>query len=61
MLCHYKNTNTIFGYTDKMLRNIKIAFHYMDKEIQKNIITKIRPMPKCAEVVWSTHKKNHTV
>ena len=43
-----------------MLRNIRVVFHYMDKEMmKKSITTMIRPKMECAVIVWSTHKKKH--
>ena len=40
-ICPEKHINKIFGETYNMLRNIKVAFHYMDKEMMKKIITTI--------------------
>ena len=34
-----KHINKIFGETYNMLRNIRVAFHYMCKEMMKKIIT----------------------
>ena len=52
--------NKLFGNTFGILRNIKVAFNYMDKEMMKKIImTMIRPKLEYAETVWSPHKKKH--
>ena len=34
-----KHINKIFGETYNMLRNVRVAFHYMDKEMMKKIIS----------------------
>ena len=50
----------IFGETYNLLRNIRLAFHYMDKEMMRKLITTmIRPRLEYAGVVWSPHKKKH--
>ena len=39
-----KHINKIFGETYNMLRNIRVTFHYMDKEMMKKIIsTMLKP------------------
>ena len=41
-----------------MLRNIRMAFHFLDKYIMGKIITTmVRPKLKYAKVIWSLHKK----
>ena len=53
-----KYINLIFGKTFRMLRNIRIAFHFLDNGVMRKIITTmIRPKLKYAEVIWSQHKK----
>ena len=53
-----KHINKIFRETYNMLRNITVAFHYMDTEMMKKIIiTMIRPKMEYAAIVWSPHKK----
>ena len=38
--------------------NIQIAFHFLDKDMMRKIITTmIKPKPEYAEVIWSPHKK----
>jgi len=55
-----KHINKIFGETYRMLRNIRVAFHFLDKNMMKKIITTmIRPKLEYAEIVWSPHKKKH--
>ena len=53
-----KHIGKIFGDTYRMLRNIRVAFHYMDKEMMKKILTTmIRPKLEYAAVIWSPHMK----
>ncbi|MPC94232.1 hypothetical protein E2C01_089394 [Portunus trituberculatus] len=41
-----------------MLTNIRVAFHYMDKDMMKKIITSmIHPRLEYAAVVWSLNSK----
>lgn len=41
-----------------MVRNIRSALHYMDKDMMRKLIaTMIRPKLEYAETVWSPHKK----
>ena len=57
-----KHIDRIFGDTFGMLRNIWLAFHYLDKDMmRKIIITMIRPKLEYAEVIWSPHKKKHVM
>ena len=57
-----KLINRIFGDTFRMLRNIRMAFHFLDKDIMRKIITTIiRPKLEYAEIIWSPHKKNHVL
>ena len=50
----------MFGETYNLIRNIGLAFHYMDKDMMKKLInTMIRPRLEYAGVVWSPYKKKH--
>ena len=43
-----------------MLKNIRVAFHYMDTNMMRKIITTmIRPKMEYAAIVWSPYKKKH--
>ena len=51
--------NTTFGKTFMMLKNKKLAFHFLDKEMTRRLISlMIKPKLKYVEIIWSTHKKN---
>ena len=51
-----------FGDTFKMLRNIWMTFHFLDKDMMRKIlITMIRPKLEYAEVIWSPYKKKHVL
>ena len=53
-----KQINRMFGDTFMMLRNIRMAFHFLDKDMMGKIITiMIRPKLEYAELIWSPHKK----
>ena len=53
-----KHIDMIFGETYNLLRNIRVAFHYLDKEMMRKLIcTMIRPRLEYAGVVWSPYKK----
>ncbi len=41
-----------------MLRNIRMTFQFMDKDMMKILTTLIRPKLEYAEVVWSPYKKH---
>ena len=56
-----KHKNRIFGDTFMMLRNIRMAFHFPDKDMRKIITTMIRPKLEYAKVIWSPHKKKHVL
>ena len=52
--------NKIPGDTYQLLRNIRMAFKYLDEEIINKLITSlIRPKLEYAAVIWSLHKKKH--
>ena len=43
-----------------MLKNIRVAFHFLDKDMMRKITTSmIRPKLKYAEVIWSLHNRKH--
>ena len=47
-------TNQIFGSTYRTLTNIRVAFHYMDKDMMKKTLTSmIRARVEYSAVVWS--------
>ena len=49
-----KHINRIFGDTFRMLSNIHMTFHFLDKDMIRKIITKctiIRPKLEYAEVI----------
>ena len=53
-----KHINKITGDTYQLLRNIRMAFKYLDEEIIKKFITSlIRPKLEYAAVIWSSYKK----
>ena len=53
-----KLINKIIGDTYQLLRNIRMAFKYLDEEMINKLITSlIRPKLKYATVIWSPHKK----
>ena len=57
-----KHIDKIFGDTFRMLRKIQIAFHFLDKDMMKKIITTmIRPILEYAEVIWFPHKKMYVL
>ena len=56
-----KHINRIFGDIFMMLRNIRMAYHFLDKDMRKIIITMIRPELEYVEVIWSTYKKKHVL
>ena len=50
----------IFRETYNVIKNIGLAFHYMDKEMMRKLVTTIiRPRLEYAQVVWSPYKKKH--
>ena len=56
-----KHINRIFGNTFMMLRSIRMAFHFLDKDKMRKIITTIRPKLEYSEVIWSSHKKKYAL
>ena len=48
----------LFGSTYRMVTNIRVAFHYMDKDMMKKILTSmVLPKLEYAAVVWSPNAK----
>ena len=53
-----QHINQIFGSTYRTLTNIGVAFHYMDKDMMKNILTSmIHLRLEYAAVLWSSNAK----
>ena len=53
-----KHINKITGETYNLIRNIKLAFTYIDEEMTKKLIASmIRPRLEYAALVWSPHLK----
>ena len=53
-----RHINQIFGSTYRTLTNIRVAFHYMNKDKMKKILTSmIRPRLEYDAVVWSPNVK----
>ncbi len=54
-----KHINKITGETLSLLRNIRVAFAYLDIEMMRKIITTmIHPRLEYAVVIWSHVKKS---
>ena len=57
-----KHINRIFGDIFRMLRNIRMAYHFLDKDMNRKIITTMTILKlKYAEVIWSLHKEKHVL
>ena len=55
-----KYKDIIFGDTFKMLRNIQMAFHFLDKDMmRKGITTMIRLKLEYGKVKWFPQNKQH--
>ena len=55
-----RHINKITGKATNLLRRIKMAFTYLDKDmIKKMFVTMIRPTLEYAAVVWSPHNKKN--
>ena len=55
-----KHIDKIFNNTFKMVGNIQMAIHFLDKDMMGKIITSmIRPKLKYVEVMWFPHKKKY--
>ena len=58
IICHLRNINKITEDTYQLLRNIIMAFKYLDEYmINKFITSLIRPKLEYVAVIWSPHKK----
>ena len=56
-----RHINKLFGSTYRMLTNIRVVFHYMDKDMMRRILTSmVRPKLEYAAVVWSPNAKKDT-
>ena len=57
-----KHINKIFVNTFKMLRNKRMAFHFLDKDMVRKILTSmIRPKLEYSEAIRSPQNKKHVV
>ena len=56
-----KHIDRIIGSTFRMLRNIRMAFHFLDEDMNKIITTMIRLKLEYTEVIWSLHKMKHVL
>ena len=57
-----KHIDRIFGDTFRMLRNIWMAFHFLNRDMMGKIIsTMIIAALEYAEVIWSPYKKKHVL
>ena len=57
-----KHIDRIFSDTFRMLRNIRMAFRFLDKDIMRKTVTSIiRQKLDYVEVIWSPHKKIHVL
>ena len=55
-----RHISKVSGKATNLLRRIKMAFTYLDKDmIRKMFVTMVRPMLEYAAVVWSPHKKKN--
>ena len=53
-----QHINQIFGSTYRTLTNIRVAFHYMDKDMMEKILTSMNcPRLEYAAMVWSPNAK----
>ena len=55
-----KHIDKIFGDTFKMLRSIRMAFHFIDKDMRKNTSTMIRPKLECGQEKSCIETRNNT-
>ena len=57
-----KHIDEIFSDTLWMLRNMRMAFHFLDKDVMRKILTTmITPKVEYAEAIWFPYKKEHVV
>ncbi len=54
-----KHINSFFGDAYRMLRNMRTAFNYMNKDMMQKILTAMIRLKLKYVVVWSPHKKKH--
>ena len=55
-----KHINKMTGKANNLLRRIKMAFIYKDKDMMRKVlVTMIRPLLEYAAVVWSPHTKKN--
>ena len=55
-----KHINIMTGKANNLLRRIKMAFIYIDKDMMRKVlVTMIRPLLEYAAVVWSPHTKKN--
>ena len=60
ILSPVKHMHKIFGDIFMILRHIRMAVYFLDKDMMRKIICAIiTPKLEHAEVIWSPHKKNH--
>ena len=53
-----KHIDKVVGDTFTMLRNIRMAFHFLEKVMMRKVITTmIKSKLEYAKVTWSPHKK----
>ena len=57
-----KHINRIFGDTFMILKNLRMAFYFLDKDMMRKTITAmIRPKLEYAEIIWFPHKKMYVL
>ena len=57
-----KHIDEIFCDTFMIPRNIRMDFHFSDKDMMKKIVTTmIRPKLEYAKVIWSSYKKKYVL
>ena len=54
-----QHINQLFGSTYRILSNIRVAFHHMDKDMMKNILTSMIHLRLEYATVWSPNKKGY--
>lgn len=51
-----KHINNVFRETYTVMQNLRVTFHFLDKEMMQKIIILKRPKLEYPAVLWSTHK-----